>query len=153
MSKCESEFRINTSMVRNEFVFHSSSSNSLMIKPDSNGIATNQLFLFEERQKRSLTTDRPARGHWDHFNSTNQSWQPQKPHARSKTPEQTINTSSLINHTHHRRACVWLETHACMVVVAVWKLNMFSFGNQLVSSAIRENSDVSTWRYTTHLHV
>ncbi len=62
-------------------------------------------------------------------------------------------------HTHHKCVCVcvrvracmclvcvcmiyaraWkLDTHACMVVVAVWKLNIFSLGNQLVSSAIRE---------------
>ena len=29
----------------------------------------------------------------------------------------------------------WVGTHACMVVEAVWKLNMFSLGNQLLSSA------------------
>lgn len=36
-----------------------------------------------------------------------------------------------------------LDTHACMVVVAVWKVNIFSLGNQLVSSAIREKNEVS----------
>lgn len=46
--------------------------------------------------------------------------------------------------------CVWgWDTHACIVVVAVWKLNMFSLGNQLVSSAIRKKNGDSKAKWKT----
>lgn len=72
-------------------------------------------------------------------------------HAKTPAPTLVINTSDrpIGADTIHVTVCacclcMWkLDTHACMVVVAVWKLNIFSLGNQFVSSAIREKNDDS----------
>lgn len=52
-----------------------------------------------------------------------------------------FDTKYIPNISVHVQGLCWsvrMETYACMVVVAVWKVNMFSFGNQLLSSAIRK---------------
>lgn len=63
-------------------------------------------------------------------------------HAKTPAPTLVVNTPAWPIRAD--TMCMWrLDTHACMVVVAVWKLNIFSLGNQFVSSAIREKNDDS----------